>query len=179
MPIKRKVILFIASSLDGYIATEKESLDWLERVEGEGDNGFSEFYDTVDTVLMGKKTYDWVMRQDLEAFPYKGNATYVFTRSMVEDTDNVSFMNKDIESCVHQLKNKDGKNIWLVGGGDLVQSFLQAKLIDEIIVTVAPTLLGKGIPLFKKQDVSVDLELKGVRNFNKFVELHYEVKKYV
>jgi dihydrofolate reductase len=66
MPAKRKVILFIASSLDGYIATEEESLDWLMRVEGEGDNGFSEFYDTVDTVLMGKKTYDWVMRQDLE-----------------------------------------------------------------------------------------------------------------
>ena len=66
MPAKRKVVLFIASSLDGYIATEEESLDWLMRVEGEGDNGFSEFYDTVDTVLMGKKTYDWVMRQDLE-----------------------------------------------------------------------------------------------------------------
>lgn len=177
MPDKRKVVLFIASSLDGYIATEEESLDWLERVEGEGDNGFSEFYDTVDTVLMGKKTYDWVMRQDLKKFPYKGKATFVFTRSAVEDTGDVSFVNKDIQSFIYHLKNKDGKNIWLVGGGDLVQSFLQAELIDEIIVTVAPTLLGKGIPLFKKQDLSFDLELKGVRNFKQFVELHYEVKK--
>jgi dihydrofolate reductase len=177
MPAKRKVVLFIASSLDGYIATEEESLDWLMRVEGEGDNGFSEFYDTVDTVLMGKKTYDWVMRQDLEEFPYKGKATFVFTRSAVKDTDDVSFVNKDIQSFMRQLKTKNGENIWLVGGGDLVQSFLQAKLIDEIIVTVAPTLLGKGISLFKRQDVLVDLELKGVRNFNQFVELHYAVKK--
>ncbi|MGM0523005.1 MAG: dihydrofolate reductase family protein [Bacillota bacterium] len=177
MPVKRKVVLFIASSLDGYIATEEESLDWLMRVEGEGDNGFSEFYDTVDTVLMGKKTYDWVMRQDLEQFPYMGKATFVFTRSAVKDTDDVSFVNKDIESFMRQLKTKDGQNIWLVGGGDLVQSFLQGALIDEIIMTIAPTLLGKGIPLFKKQDVSVDLDLKGVRNFNQFVELHYEVKK--
>ena len=177
MPAKRKIVLSIASSLDGYIAIKEESLDWLMRVEGEGDNGFSEFYDTVDTVLIGKKTYDWVMRQDLEEFPYKGKATFVFTRSMVEDTDNVSFMNKDIQSFMHQLKNKDGKNIWLVSGGELVQSFLQTELIDEIIVTIAPTLLGSGLPLFKKQDVSVDLELKGVRNFNQFVELHYAVKK--
>ncbi|GEM01484.1 Dihydrofolate reductase [Halolactibacillus halophilus] len=176
MSVKRKVVLFIASSLDGYIATEEESLDWLMRVEGEGDNGFSEFYDTIDTVLMGKKTYDWVMRQDLEVFPYKGNATFVFTRSAVKDTDDVSFVNKDIESFLHYLKNIDGKNIWLVGGGDLVQSFLQAALIDEIIMIVAPTLLGEGIPLFKKQKAPVDLKLKGVRNFNQFVELHYEVK---
>ena len=177
MPAKRKVVLFIASSLDGYIASEAESLDGLMRVEGEGDNGFSEFYDTVDTVLMGKKTYDWVMRQDLEEFPYKGKATFVFTRSAVKDTDDVNFVNKEIDSSMHLLKTKNGENIWLVGGGDLVQSFLQAKLIDEIIVTVAPMLLGKGIPLFKKQEVSVDLELKGVRNFNQFVELHYAVKK--
>jgi len=78
---------------------------------------------------------------------------------------------------MHLLKTKDGENIWLVGGGELVQSFLQTELIDEIIVTIAPTLLGSGIPLFKRQEVLVDLELKGVRNFNQFVELHYEVKK--
>lgn len=176
MSAKRNVVLFIASSLDGYIATEDESLDWLERVEGEGDNGFSEFYDTVDTVLMGKKTYDWVMRQNLDEFPYKGKATFVFTRSAVEDADDVMFVKENMALFMQQLKNKEGKNIWLVGGGDLVQSFLQVDLIDEIIVTIAPTLLGKGIPLFKRQDVPVNLELKEMRNFNQFVELHYAVK---
>lgn len=100
---------------------------------------------------MGKKTYDWVMRQNLGEFPYKGKTTFDF-------------------SSIKQLKNTDGKNIWLVGGGDLVQFFVQAKLIDEIIITIAPTLLDKVSPLFNKQDVSFDLELKGVRNFNQFVE---------
>lgn len=177
MSEKRKVILFIATSLDGYIATEDESLDWLERVDGEGDNGFSEFYNTVDTVLMGKKTYDWVMNQDLDVFPYKGKQTFVFTRSTVKDTGDVTFVKENIISFMQEMKNSDGKHIWLVGGGNLVQSFLKAELIDEIILTVAPTLLGKGIPLFKGQDGSVDLELKRMRNFNQFVELHYAVKK--
>ena len=66
MTTQRSVVLFIASSLDGYIATKDESMEWLYNVEGEGDNGFSAFYETVDTVLLGKKTYDWVMKHDLE-----------------------------------------------------------------------------------------------------------------
>ena len=78
---RRNLVLFIASSLDGYIATKDESLEWLFKVEGEGDNGYSDFYETVDTVLMGKRTYDWVMEQEIEEFPYKNKECYVFTRS--------------------------------------------------------------------------------------------------
>ena len=86
MSKKRNLILFIASSLDGYIATKDESLEWLYNVEGEGDNGYSEFYDTVDTILMGKRTYDWVLNQDLKEFPYKNKECYVFTRSFARNT---------------------------------------------------------------------------------------------
>jgi len=173
---KRDVVLFIASSLDGYIATKDDSLEWLFKVEGEGDNGFAEFYETVDTVLMGKRTYDWVMGQDIKEFPYKNKECYVFTRLVVEDTENVRFVNDDIPNFVHKLKQKEGKNIWIVGGGELLQSFIKEKLIDEIILTVAPTILGKGIPLFKEGDFQLDLLLKGTRNFNQFVELRYDVK---
>lgn len=177
MNVQRHVVLFIASSLDGYIATDDESMDWLNSVEGEGDNGFSEFYETVDTVLLGKRTYDWIMRLDLEEFPYKDKDCYVFTRSSLEDTDDVTFIRTDIGGFIDELKKQHGKNIWLVGGGDLLHSFIQEKLVDELIITVAPRILGGGIPLFKEGDSRLDLSLKRVRHFNQFVELHYEVRK--
>ncbi|MCM3764530.1 dihydrofolate reductase family protein [Neobacillus niacini] len=176
---ERKLALFIASSLDGYIATNDESLEWLFRVEGEGDNGYSEFYDTVDTVVMGKRTYDWIMDQEdnRQEFPYKNKDCFVFTRSSIEDTEDVKFVNVDLTKFANELKSKDGKNIWIVGGGELLQHFLQEKLIDEIIITVAPTILGSGIPLFREGDYQLDLILKRMRSFNQFAELHYEVKK--
>jgi dihydrofolate reductase len=173
----RNVVLFIASSLDGYIATKDESLEWLFAVEGEGDNGFSEFYDTVDTVLMGKKSYDWVMKQEIEEFPYKNKECYVFTRSSYQDTEDVKFVNDDINNFVNKLKNKGGTNIWVVGGGELLNSFIQEDLVDEFIITIAPTILGNGIPLFKEGNHQLDLSLKGTKKFNQFIELHYEVKR--
>ncbi|MHB9927174.1 dihydrofolate reductase family protein [Clostridium botulinum] len=177
MSKKRNLVLFIASSLDGYIATKDESLEWLYNVEGEGDNGFSEFYDTVDTILMGKRTYNWVMNQDLKEFPYKNKECYVFARSLTENTKDVKFVNGDVTNFVNKLTSQNGKNIWIVGGGELLHSFIQEKLVDELIITVAPTLLGKGIPLFREGDYQLNLSLKEMRNFNQFVELHYEVKK--
>lgn len=175
MSNKRKLILFIASSLDGYIATKDESVEWLNNVEGEGDNGFSEFYETVDTVILGKKSYDWIMKQDVKEFPYKNKECYVFTTSKIEDTEHVKFVNEEVTLFVEKLKSQAGKNIWLVGGGILLQSFLKEKWIDEVIITVAPTLLGNGIPLFREGNVQLDLSLKSMRNFNQFVELHYIV----
>lgn len=177
MDNKRKVMLFIAASLDGYIATEDESLEWLFNVEGKGDNGYSEFYETVDTVIMGRKTYDWLIKEESGEFPYKHNACYVFTRSEPEEIENVHFINRSIPEFIQQLKSREGKNIWVVGGGELLLSFLEENLIDEIIVTVAPVLLGGGIPLFREGDYTQNLFLKSVRQFNQFVELHYVVKK--
>ncbi|MET3657169.1 dihydrofolate reductase family protein, partial [Sporosarcina psychrophila] len=84
--------------------------------------------------------------------------------------------NDDIVRFTNKLKNQEGRNIWLVGGGELLQSFVGKKLVDEIILTVAPTIIGKGIPLFKEGDYQLDLSLKGTRNFNQFVELHYGVR---
>lgn len=176
MGTKRKLVLFIASSLDGYIAAKGESLEWLFKVEGEGDNGISEFYETVDTILMGKRTYDWLMRQDLNEFPYKDKACFVFTRSSYKDTEHVKFVNDDINEFMNVLKHKDGKNIWMMGGGELLNSFIQNRLIDEIIITVAPTIIGNGTPLFKESNQELELILKSTRQFNQFVELHYEVK---
>ncbi|OCA90493.1 hypothetical protein A8F94_00980 [Bacillus sp. FJAT-27225] len=177
MASERKVVVFIAQSLDGYIATKDDSLEWLFLVEGEGDNGYSEFYETVDTVLMGKRTYDWIMEQEKGNFPYHPKECYVFTRSKIEDTDNVTFFNGDIKALIDQLKNKEGRNIWVVGGSDILHTFFTKHLIDEMIVTIAPVVIGEGIPLFKEGKYQLDLHLKGIRTFNQFAELHYLVRK--
>ncbi|WP_286231874.1 dihydrofolate reductase family protein [Neobacillus mesonae] len=173
---QRKVVLFIAQSLDGYIATKDDSLDWLFNVEGEGDNGYSEFLATIDTVFMGKRTYDWLMEEVKDDFPYKDQQCYVFTRNPLENKEFVTFINEDIVKFTSKLKKEQGKNIWMVGGGDLLHTFLKEKLVDELYLTIVPTIIGDGIPLFKEGDYHLDLTLKGTRTFNQFVELHYVVK---
>jgi len=101
---------------------------------------------------------------------------YVFSTSKQEASDHVAFVNENIVEFINKLKDTEGKNIWIVGGGNLLSDFIKENLIDEFIITVAPTLLGNGIPLFKKQDIETELELKNVHRYNQFVELHY-VKK--
>ncbi|MEK4870816.1 dihydrofolate reductase family protein [Niallia sp. FSL W8-1348] len=174
---QRKLVLLIATSLDGYIATKDDSLDWLFKVEGEGDNGISEFYETVDTILMGRKTYDWIITHMTEEFPYKNKECYVFSRQENEDTEDVKFIKEDIIDFTNKLKNEEGKNIWIVGGGDLLHSFIKEKLVDEFIITIAPTIIGEGVPLFKEDEYQLELFLKGTRCFNQFVELHYDRRR--
>ena len=177
MDERRKLSVFIATSLDGYIAGENESLDWLFQVEGEGDNGIGEFYDTVDTILMGRKTYDWIMKHEKGEFSYKGKECYVFSRSVREKTEYVTFVNESPAQLTNKLKSQPGAVIWLVGGGELLHHFLKENLVDELILTVAPAVLGSGTPLFGKGGVELDLTLKRVRQFNQFVELSYQVNK--
>jgi len=172
----RKVVLYIATSLDGYIAGVNDSLEWLFRVEGEGDNGYSEFYETVDTILMGRKTYEQILVLEKGKFPYQNKKCYVFSQSITGSDENVEFVHKDIVSFVNELKEQSGKNIWMEGGGELLHFFLKEKLIDEIRVTIAPAIIGKGIPLFKEGDYAMDLLLKGMKKYNQFVELQYDVK---
>jgi dihydrofolate reductase len=174
---KRKLVIFIATSLDGYIASIDDSLDWLFKVEGESDNGYEKFYETVDTVLMGRRTYDWILKHEDGDFPYKNKECYVFSRSPMVDNTNVRFVDDDIVRFTQKLKNEKGKNIWIVGGGEFIHSFIKEKLIDELIITIAPILIGKGISLFKEGDYELELSLKDTKRFNQFVELHYEVLK--
>lgn len=171
---QRKMKLFIASTLDGYIATAEHSLDWLFNVDGEGDNGFSKFYETIDTIIMGRVTYDWIMAHENE-FPYKDKKCYVFSRTNKKDNDDVTFIKGYVAQFTNEIKKEDGKNIWIVGGAELLVNFIKEKLVDEIIVTIAPVLLGNGIPLFKHNDIQTLLKLKGINQYNQFVELSYDV----
>lgn len=174
---QRKLVLYIASSLDGYIATEDQNLDWLLSTEGEGDNGYSAFYNTVDTILIGRVTYDWIMEHENGDFPYKGKECYVFSRTKKEDNEYVKFISDDVVRFTNDLMNKNGKRIWLVGGGNLLDTFIKEKLVDEIIINITPVILGNGIPLFRNNSFQTQLSLEGINRFNQFVELHYEVLK--
>ncbi|MCB9282828.1 MAG: dihydrofolate reductase [Lewinellaceae bacterium] len=143
----RKVSLYIAMSLDGYIATEDGSVDWLFSAEDE-DYGYYDFLAQIDTVLMGAKSYEFILNHGGE-YPYPDQVNYVFTRNTHRPADpNVEFVTEEIPAFVERLKNQPGKTIWLVGGGQINAQLLQAGLIDEIILFIQPTVLGSGIPLF-------------------------------
>lgn len=174
---ENKVVLYIAASLDGYIAREDESLDWLFSCDGEGDNGYGHFYEQVTTILMGKKTYDWIVRHEGGNFPYQGKECYVFSRTTSGRTDYVRFVNSDIAEFVRERKSANGNAvIWVVGGGEVLVALLREQLIDELFIQVAPKLLGRGVPLFREGDYELNLQLAHVNQFNQFVGLHYIVK---
>lgn len=170
----RKVVLYIAASLDGFIAEPEESLDWLTNVKGQGDNGYEKFYETVDTILMGGRTYRWVMEHG--EFPYAGKECYVFSRQNQPDTEFVQFCRGSCTELVRELQGREGKNIWLEGGRELVRQFLNERLVDEIILTIAPVILGKGIPLFSGLEQETNLRLTEMKRYGQFAQLRYACK---
>ena len=151
--LMRKVILYIAISLDGKIARANGSVDWLEKVPNpdQSDFGFFDFIKGIDTVLMGNKTYQQVLGFDVP-YPYTDQTSYIFTRNTALDKDeNATFISGNIGEFVRDLKKQDGKDIWLIGGGEIIYQLLEEGLVDEAIVHVMPIMLGNGIPLVSKE----------------------------
>ena len=164
----RKIILYIAASIDNYIARKDGSVDWLDdpdyAVEGE-DYGYASFYESIDTTLMGNATYQEVLGFDVP-FPYPDKTNYVFSRSMHEEkAEFVKFISSDILEFITQLKEKEGKDIWLIGGGQINTIFLENGLIDQLILTIIPITLGDGIPLFQKSSIETKFVLEKNRSF--------------
>jgi dihydrofolate reductase len=173
---KNNVILYIAMSLDGYIARLDGAVDWLDGVEGEGDNGYGEFYSQVGTVVMGRKTYEEVLKLTNE-FPYAGKNCYVLSRQSQESTSHVTFTDEDPETLVPRLKKDSDGYVWLVGGGQLVQQFLEKKLIDDLELYIIPKLIGEGIPLFPDGTPPSDWELISTGRRGQIAALKYKSKK--
>ncbi|WHZ02871.1 dihydrofolate reductase family protein [Neobacillus sp. YX16] len=176
MSNQSKLVFYGAISLDGYLARENHELDWLFGTEGEEETGYQEFYESVDIILMGRNTYDQISILSPDKFPYEGKPCYVFSRTLTGSIEHVTFINEDIVGFTQSLKEQEGKRIWIVGGGDVLQHLLQAKIVDEFIIQIAPTIIGRGIPLFVEGDRENELTLVDVRRYKQFAELQYQVK---
>ncbi len=175
----RKVILYIAMSLDGYIATNDDDLSFLELVQQDGeDYGYEQFVKQIDTVIIGRKTYDWVTQH--VTFPHTDKQTYVITKQTKTGDDNLIFYNGSLRELIAELKQKEGKHIYCDGGATLVNALLQEKLIDDMIISIIPVVLGGGKRLFKEGLPMQQLHLLYSRNFKSgLVQVHYQVQHLV
>ena len=181
---KRKTIVYIATSADGFIARSDGSVDWLERPRPKGNYGMGAFYKSIDTILWGRKTCD--MALDFQKKGVTGSAfdtrvkNYVFTRSLLQSAApaGVEFVNEPIKDFVTRLREKKGKDIWMMGGAGIIASFLDEGEINEFIIHVIPTFIGEGIPLIAPRHRTVPLTLISCTKFtDSVVKLHYAVRK--
>ncbi|GAA4467873.1 dihydrofolate reductase family protein [Nemorincola caseinilytica] len=173
----RKVVLYIATSADGYIAKEDGDLGWLSAVEKPGeDYGYHEFVSTVDTVIMGRKTYDKVLSFGIE-FPHKGRKCYVWSQSRTGSDDNVTYVNGPLASLIAELKSTEGKDIFIDGGAEVVNQLMKEDLIDRYIISVIPVFIGGGIRLYNEGRPQQQLSLvRSMAYTSGLVQTWYEPK---
>lgn len=176
----RKVKLFIAMSLDGYIADPNGKVDWLEDSNNgeEAVDTYSNFIKDIDTILMGWKTYNQIATElSPQEWIYNQCKTYVLThrKQMTPDIDNeIYFTDENLYDLVEKLKKENGKDIWICGGAYLVQQLINADLIDYYYLTIIPTVLGSGIRLFDNLDHQINLNLISTQSCNGIVDLIYK-----
>lgn len=179
----RKIIVSIATSADGFIARQDGGIDWLERPRPKGDYGMGEFWNSIDTILWGRKTYELVLKFEKEgkASPdmWRGVRNYAFSRRPPRKViPGFEFVKEPIKEFATRLRAEKGKNIWMMGGGGIIASFLDAGEIDEFIISKIPVFIGEGIPLIAPRDRTVTLKLLSIKKFpDGVVRLHYAVGK--
>ncbi len=184
MARKRKIIVCIATSADGFIGRSDGSVDWLDRPSPKGNYGLDAFYKSIDTILWGRKTSD--MALDFQKKGVSGTAfdtkvkNYVFTRGPLPSPApaGVEFVSEPIKAFATRLRKKKGKDIWMMGGAGIIASFLDEGEIDEFRIHVIPAFIGEGIPLIAAGRRTVPLKLISSKKYaDGVVELHYAVSK--
>lgn len=181
----RKIIVHIATSADGFIARRDGAVDWLDRPMPKGeDYGMGAFYKSIDTIIYGRKTYDTAVKfieQGLEV-PSDGREirNYVFSRRRPPRRilPGFEFLKEPIKKFAKRMRAQKGKDIWMMGGGGIIASFLDAGEIDEFIIHVIPTFIGEGIPLIAPRHRTVQLKLNSTKKYSDgVVRLHYAVSR--
>lgn len=173
----RKIMIYIAMSLDGYIADVTGGVGWLN---GDGSDknsigSYNQFIEDVDTVILGYNTYNQIVTElSPDKWVYDGLMTYVLTHKSLTDSKNIIFTQQDIESLLLKLKSESGKNIWICGGANLINQVVELDLIDQYCVSIMPTILGDGIRLFNKYYKEKRLSLIETREYNGIVDLVYK-----
>ena len=175
----RTLSLFIAASLDGYIAKPNDDLSFLKLVEKEGeDYGYAKFSDTIETIIVGRKTYDYVLKKIGPAHYDNGQRNvYVITRTERPGEGRTTFYTGELAGLVQRLKSESGKNIYCDGGAEIINELLKHYLVDEFIISIIPVLVGNGTRLFKDNRPEQLLELVGSKSFDTgLMQLHYKRK---
>ena len=176
----RKLLLFIATSLDGYIAKPNDDLSFLRLVEKEGeDYGYAEFTANIDTIILGRKTYDYLLKEIGSSHYDNGERdVFVITRTSRPSTGRTTFYTGNLVELVLRLKSGSGKNIYCDGGAEIINELLQYDLIDEFIISVIPILLGNGTKLFKDERPEQQLQLVSSKTFDTgLTQFHYNRKR--
>lgn len=172
LSVARKLIVYLATSADGYIARPDGGVEWLDRKRPPGNYGMAEFMASVDTKIMGRKTFDFAMANGGPAL-FRGKEYYVFTNQSLPEVPGVTFVSGSARKLADELRSRKGKDIWLMGGGGLIASFLDEGVVDEFIIHVLPVLIGEGIPLLAPRHRLVRLELIGSETFPDGVVRHH------
>ncbi len=178
MKSNRKIIVYIATSADGFIARPDGNVDWLNRPPADDNYHANEFFNSVDTILWGRKTYDFALQHGGVNMGGLKFINYVFSsRPPEKDPADVTFVRKPVKDFAAQLRSEKGKDIWMMGGAEIIRSFLDADEIDEFIIHVIPILLGEGIPLAAPAYRNISLKLLDEKKFSDgVVRLHYSLK---
>lgn len=167
-------------SLDGNIAKPNDDLSFLKLVEKEGeDYGYSEFTNTIDTLIIGRRTYDYVLKEIGSSHYDNGQRdVYVITRTEKPKVGRTVFYTGDITELVKRLKSEKGKNIYCDGGAEVINELLKHDLIDELIISVIPILVGNGTRLFKDGRPEQTLEFVSAKTFDTgLIQLYYKRSK--
>ena len=178
MTKRRNVIVHIATSADGYIARTDGDLEWLtSRPAPKGFYGMNAFMKSIDTKLLGRKTYEESLRMGAKFDSMSRTIVFSHHSRPADAPPGVEFVNSAIAPFVNRLREHPGKDIWLMGGGELIASFLDEQAIDEFVVSVAPVFIGEGVPLIARRPRHVPLELLSIERFDDgLVQLHYRVQ---
>ena len=176
----RKVTLFIAISLDGYIADEQGRVDWLQGEEADKDDmvSYYDFIKDIDSVVMGWTTYHQLVSEICpEKWIYEDLHSYVITTKQKESTDKITFVQQSPKQLIEDLLQKEGKGIWIGGGAKIAQQLINEDKIDQYYISVIPVIIGKGIRLFENIESNKKLTLTATKHYNGIVDLVYEKRK--
>lgn len=163
----KKIILYIAASIDGRIAEPDGGIEWLSEfpITEEMNYGYKDFFASIDTIVMGGRS--WCEMSNMDAMgAYADKAVYVVSHHNWSEKENIKFITENIIECIAALRNEQGKDIWLFGGGELISMLLAANLIDEMQISYIPIILGKGIPLFPEQPKESKWEIRGTKVYD-------------
>ncbi len=180
---RRRIIVLVATSADGFLARKDGGVDWLDRPRTAGDYGMAAFYRSIDTILWGRKTYELALEFQRKGIPGAafdpGKKNFVFSRRRRRlASPALELVTESVPRFARRLRATPGRDVWIMGGAGLIASFLDAGEIDELRIHVIPTLIGEGIPLVAPRRRTVPLSLKSCRRFSDgVVRLRYAVAR--